>query len=137
MIAIGRKGRDYFKRRRVEITDEYIGLTSSGQASFADAQSIAEKLIARLHFFNVGRLDLEIVERAGGWECDLRFRSDLYEKATAARLLAHYLTLLESIATNPDEVVGRLQLLTPDERRRISGSAWIRRMCRGVSRLPR
>src|SRR3954451_3450598 len=47
LIAIGRKGRDYFKRRRVEITDEYIGLTSSGQASFADAQAIAEKLIAR------------------------------------------------------------------------------------------
>ncbi|MBV9217555.1 MAG: ATP synthase F1 subunit gamma [Acidobacteria bacterium] len=47
MIAVGRKGRDFFKRRQVQITDEYIGLTSSGQASYADAQNIANKLIAQ------------------------------------------------------------------------------------------
>src|SRR3954468_14160493 len=40
MVAIGRKGRDYFRRRHVEIIDEYIGLTSSGLASYTDAQDI-------------------------------------------------------------------------------------------------
>ena len=47
MIAVGRKGRDYFKRRSVEITDEYIGLTGTGSVKYADAEGIANKLIER------------------------------------------------------------------------------------------
>ena len=47
MVAVGRKGRDYFKRRHVEITDEYIGLTGTGRINYADAVSIADKLIER------------------------------------------------------------------------------------------
>jgi F-type H+-transporting ATPase subunit gamma len=46
MIAVGRKGRDFFKRREIELTDEYIGLTGSGQVVHADAVEIANKLIA-------------------------------------------------------------------------------------------
>ena len=47
MIAVGRKGRDFFKRRHVEIVDEYIGLTGTGRVSYSDAAEIADKLIAR------------------------------------------------------------------------------------------
>ncbi len=46
MIAVGRKGRDFFKRREITITDEYIGLTGSGQVVHADAVAIANKIIA-------------------------------------------------------------------------------------------
>lgn len=45
MIAVGRKGRDFFKRRNVNITEEYVGLTNSGSANFADASEIAKNLI--------------------------------------------------------------------------------------------
>lgn len=45
MIAVGRKGRDFFKRREIVLIDEYIGLTGSGQVNHADAMSIAGKLI--------------------------------------------------------------------------------------------
>lgn len=45
MIAVGRKGRDFFKRRDVKFTDEYIGLTGSGQVVHSDAVEIANKLI--------------------------------------------------------------------------------------------
>ncbi|MFN2502189.1 MAG: ATP synthase F1 subunit gamma [Pyrinomonadaceae bacterium] len=45
MIAVGRKGRDFFKRRDIKFTDEYIGLTGSGQVVHADAVAIAHKLI--------------------------------------------------------------------------------------------
>lgn len=45
MIPVGRKGRDFFKRRQVEFLDEYIGLTGSGQVNHADAVEIANKLI--------------------------------------------------------------------------------------------
>lgn len=47
LITVGRKGRDFFKRRDVEIVDEYIGLTGSGQVNHADAVEIANKLIAQ------------------------------------------------------------------------------------------
>jgi F-type H+-transporting ATPase subunit gamma len=47
MVAVGRKGRDFFKRRQVEIVDEYIGLTGTGRVSYQDAAEIADKLIER------------------------------------------------------------------------------------------
>ena len=44
MVAVGRKGRDFFKRRHVELRDEYIGLMG-GQVSYSDAAAIAGSLI--------------------------------------------------------------------------------------------
>ena len=45
MIPVGRKGRDFFKRRQVAFADEYIGLTGSGQVNHADAVEIANKIV--------------------------------------------------------------------------------------------
>lgn len=45
MIPIGRKGRDFFKRRHVKFLDEYVGLTGSGQVVHSDAVAIAHKII--------------------------------------------------------------------------------------------
>ena len=45
MIPVGRKGRDFFKRRDVKFTEEYVGLTGSGQVVHADAMAIAKKVI--------------------------------------------------------------------------------------------
>jgi F-type H+-transporting ATPase subunit gamma len=47
MVAVGRKGRDFFKRRTVEIAEEYIGLTGSGQVNHQDAIDIARKIVQR------------------------------------------------------------------------------------------
>ena len=44
MVAVGRKGRDFFKRRHVEMLDEYVGVMG-GQVKYADAAEIADKLI--------------------------------------------------------------------------------------------
>lgn len=45
MIPVGRKGRDFFKRREIEIVEEYVGLTGSGQVVHSDAIEIAHKII--------------------------------------------------------------------------------------------
>lgn len=45
MIPVGRKGRDFFKRRDVKFAEEYIGLTGSGQVKLQDALDIASKVI--------------------------------------------------------------------------------------------
>jgi F-type H+-transporting ATPase subunit gamma len=43
MIAVGRKGRDFFRRRPVEMTAEYAGIFS--RLEFAHAQQIAQQII--------------------------------------------------------------------------------------------
>lgn len=45
MIPVGRKGRDFFKRRNIEFIEEYVGLTGSGQVVHSDAMEIADKII--------------------------------------------------------------------------------------------
>src|SRR5687767_945473 len=45
MIPVGRKGRDFFKRRDIVFRDEYIGLTGSGTANLSDALEIARRII--------------------------------------------------------------------------------------------
>lgn len=44
MVAIGRKGRDFFKRRNIQIRNEYIGLMG-GQANFSNVSEIAADVI--------------------------------------------------------------------------------------------
>jgi F-type H+-transporting ATPase subunit gamma len=45
LVTIGRRGRDFFRRRQVTIRDQYINVTDK-QVLFEDAQRIAQKLIS-------------------------------------------------------------------------------------------
>ncbi len=45
MMPVGRKGRDFFKRREMVFTEEYVGLTGSGRVEYKDAAEIAQKII--------------------------------------------------------------------------------------------
>ncbi len=45
MIPVGRKGRDFFKRREVALPQEYIGLTGQGRIEYAQAKEIADFVI--------------------------------------------------------------------------------------------
>ncbi len=45
MIPIGRKGRDFFKRRRMTFVEEYVGLTGGGRVEHGDALQIAGRII--------------------------------------------------------------------------------------------
>lgn len=47
LVAVGRKGRDFFRRRRVEIVKEYIGLTGKGRVSYAEAVEVADEVMRR------------------------------------------------------------------------------------------
>ncbi len=46
MMPVGRKGRDFFKRRHVNFVEEYVGLTGTGTVKHDDAVAIANKVIA-------------------------------------------------------------------------------------------
>ena len=45
MIPVGRKGRDFFRRRGTALPSEYIGLTGSGTVHYTDAMEIAQHVI--------------------------------------------------------------------------------------------
>ena len=45
IVPVGRKGRDFFKRRGVSLPEEYIGLTGQGRIEYSQAQEIAQNVI--------------------------------------------------------------------------------------------
>ncbi|MGI9035359.1 MAG: ATP synthase F1 subunit gamma [Pyrinomonadaceae bacterium] len=45
MIPVGRKGRDFFRRRGVRFVEEYVGLTGAGRIEYAQVRQIAERVI--------------------------------------------------------------------------------------------
>src|SRR5688572_21907189 len=44
MIPVGRKARDFFRRREMVFVEEYLGLTGSGRVELSDAMEIAGKI---------------------------------------------------------------------------------------------
>jgi F-type H+-transporting ATPase subunit gamma len=46
-VTVGRKGRDFFRRRGANIVAEYIGLTGKGRVEFEEALEVARDVIAR------------------------------------------------------------------------------------------
>jgi F-type H+-transporting ATPase subunit gamma len=47
MLPVGRKGRDFFRRRDVPFVDEYVGLTGKGRIDYSEAVEIARNVINR------------------------------------------------------------------------------------------
>lgn len=47
MLPVGRKGRDFFRRRNVRFVDEYVGLTGKGRIEYSEAVEIARNIINR------------------------------------------------------------------------------------------
>ncbi len=73
------------------------------------------------------RFDLECVVREtsdGALRADLVYAADLFEAATARRLLGHFETLLNAVAARPETRLSALPLLTEGERRQLLGE-WV------------
>jgi len=47
IVAVGRKGRDFFRRRGATLVGEYIGITGKGRVEFSEALEIADEVIKR------------------------------------------------------------------------------------------
>jgi F-type H+-transporting ATPase subunit gamma len=47
ILAVGRKGRDFFRRRGANLAGEYIGLTGKGRVEFSEALEVAHDVIKR------------------------------------------------------------------------------------------
>jgi aspartate racemase len=58
-------------------------------------------------------LTLFVTEQPQGLACSLEYNTDLFEAATADRLLESFQVLLDSIVANPEQHISSLQILTP------------------------
>jgi F-type H+-transporting ATPase subunit gamma len=47
MMPVGRKGRDFFRRRNMTLVEEYIGVTGKGRVDYTEAVDIARNIIKR------------------------------------------------------------------------------------------
>jgi len=47
MMPVGRKGRDFFRRRNVTFVEEYIGMTGKGRVEYSEAVDLARDVIKR------------------------------------------------------------------------------------------
>jgi F-type H+-transporting ATPase subunit gamma len=47
IVAVGRKGRDFFRRRSASLVGEYIGVTGKGSVEFSEALEVARDVIKR------------------------------------------------------------------------------------------
>lgn len=61
-------------------------------------------------------LNLALFENKEGISARLEYSTDLFSRETAARLAAHFVALLQSIADNPGEKISGLNVLPSEER---------------------
>ena len=47
LLAVGRKGRDFFRRRDIQIVGEYVGLTSKVRFDYAEALEVSREVMRR------------------------------------------------------------------------------------------
>ncbi len=64
-------------------------------------------------------LTLNMAETANGLEGSLVYNTDLFEQGSMLRMIAHFQTLLGSIAAAPSRRISQLDLLTPVERNQV------------------
>ncbi|MFT4175833.1 MAG: condensation domain-containing protein [Luteolibacter sp.] len=64
-------------------------------------------------------LHVFMVERDEGWRASCDYSTDLFEKETAERILAHFERLLQDIADHPEKTVAELEILTDAEKNKI------------------
>jgi non-ribosomal peptide synthetase component F len=61
-------------------------------------------------------LTLYATEVPEGLRLSLEYSTDLFDAATADRMLAHYRILIEEIIAEPDQPIGAIPMLTQEER---------------------
>lgn len=97
ILPVGRKGRDFFRRRGATLAGEYIGLTGKGRVDFAEALDVARDVIKRF-------TEDEGIDKA--FVIYNEFKSVLQQRVITEQLLP------VARAASPAEPVGSTQALT-------------------------
>jgi amino acid adenylation domain-containing protein len=94
-----------------------------GEAPPAGLPGLRAEAVEVEHGTSKFDLTLLLSPAPGGMRAALRYRTDLFEPATAARMLARLVRVLEQAADNPERRLSALEWLDAGERARVLG-AW-------------
>ncbi len=98
IVAVGRKGRDFFRRRDSMLAGEYVGLTGKGRVDFSEAIEVARDVIKR--FTESQEIDKAFIIYN-------EFRSVMQQRVVVEQLLP-----VSRAGSNPEESPAPGQLLT-------------------------
>jgi len=87
----------------------FVENTTYGAFTLTDLPSRSAGALYDLNFF--------MIERPEGWRISCEYNTDLFEQATAERLIGHFRNLMQSVIAAPDERVAALPILSGPERR--------------------
>ncbi|HTL15688.1 MAG TPA: amino acid adenylation domain-containing protein, partial [Patescibacteria group bacterium] len=93
-------------------------LVEEGLPKWALGQAQAQPLLVDTSASKY-QLVLSVTAEGPVWNCQFEYATDLFTAENVARTAAHFTELLHSIAAHPEEPIGRLNLLRPEERRRL------------------
>ncbi|GCE28515.1 hypothetical protein KDA_39990 [Dictyobacter alpinus] len=91
-----------------QVSESFAGL----QPTLLDVQPVGAKF----------DLTLTVDEETEGLSCTFEYNRDLFAAATIQRLARHWLLLVDAALAHPEQPVGTLPLLTPEERQQILGA---------------
>ncbi|NEO23679.1 condensation domain-containing protein, partial [Moorena sp. SIO4A5] len=79
------------------------------------------KVTQREEGISTARMDLEVHlwEALSGLEGYFIYNTDLFDRATITRMMAHFQTLLQAIVANPQQKISKLPLITAAEKQKI------------------
>ncbi len=106
--------------------DGQVGLAAFGMGARGREIVVSGMRVESLHYERRASLfDLTLVAARDedGLALAMEYSADLFDEATADRMLAHYRTLLEAIVADPSRRVADLPLMTEAERARLVGQA--------------
>ena len=87
-----------------------------GRINFGPLTAVA---LPNPHVFSSFDLSVSVLDTEQGLVIDGRYNADLFERATIARWLKHFETLLTGLTAEPGQEVGRLPVLDTAERQRV------------------
>ena len=71
------------------------------------------------HFAARADLNIEMMETDQGLQGLFEYNTDLFERSTIERMIGHFQNLLEAIATNPQQKISQIPLLSASEQQQI------------------
>ncbi|MFG3008183.1 amino acid adenylation domain-containing protein, partial [Streptomyces calvus] len=74
----------------------------------------------------IAKFDLTFSLSADGEDCAVEYREDLFDRREAELLAERFVRVLEAAVTDPDAGIGSLEVLGPDERRRLLSAPAVR-----------
>ncbi len=88
-------------------------------ADFPDLPGLTLTPLEAGHDISKFDLSLDVWETPEGVAGSFEYNTDLFDHATITRMIGHFLTLLAGIASDPDQRISELPLLTEAERHQI------------------